>query len=176
MSRKPQDLEARTEPTPRLDLRGHAGYRVTVRLETNGNGYEPTMVRGPSDVHALMQDLESETSECMYEVLLNARHAVVGIYEVSRGTTDSTLVDPKEVFRPAILSNAVGLILVHNHPSGDPSPSREDAAVTNQMNDACRLLGFTLLDHIIIGESGRCVSFADEGLMPVGPPRTSYLV
>jgi DNA repair protein RadC len=83
---------------------------------------------------------------------------------VTRGTLTSSLVHPREVFRAAILAGAAGIILVHNHPSGDPTPSADDRAVTRQMVDAGRLLGVPVYDHVILAGE-RYVSFAEASLL-----------
>ena len=82
---------------------------------------------------------------------------------VTRGTLDASLVHPREVFRPAINDAAASIILVHNHPSGDPTASAEDRAVTSQLKRAGEIVGIEVLDHVIVGEN-RYVSFAESGL------------
>ena len=83
---------------------------------------------------------------------------------VSTGTQSATLVHPREVFRLAIAEGAAGIILVHNHPSGDPTPSADDRAITRQLVDAGKLLDIPVYDHVVIG-NGRYVSFAEAGLL-----------
>jgi len=94
-------------------------------------------------------------------LLLNTRHHVVRDVLVTRGILDASLVHPREVFRIAVSEGAAGIILVHNHPSGDPTPSAEDRAVTRQLGAAGRAVGIPVLDHVIVGR-GRYVSLADE--------------
>jgi DNA repair protein RadC len=77
---------------------------------------------------------------------------------------DASVVHPREVFRPAISESAAAIILVHNHPSGDPAPSREDRDVTEQLSAAGRLIGIAVLDHVVVGD-GRYVSFVEMGLL-----------
>ena len=83
---------------------------------------------------------------------------------ISEGCLTSSIVHPREVFTPVVKDSAAAVILVHNHPSGDPTPSREDREVTKRLQEVGELLGVKVLDHIVIG-SGRYVSFADEGLL-----------
>ena len=83
---------------------------------------------------------------------------------VSRGLLNASLVHPREVFRPAIAEAAAGIILVHNHPSGDPIPSPEDLTITGQLVAAGKLLGIPVLDHMIVG-GDRWISFATQGLL-----------
>lgn len=119
-------------------------------------------VRGPADVFARMGPrLRDLPQEEFHALLLNARHRVVREVLVTRGTVDASLIHPREVFRPAVGEGASGVILVHNHPSGDPTPSPEDRVVTRQLAEAGRSLGIPVLDHVVIGRS-RYVSLATE--------------
>jgi DNA repair protein RadC len=86
---------------------------------------------------------------------------------VTRGILDASVVHPREVFRAAITESAAAVILVHNHPSGDPTPSPEDRAVTLQLAAAGRTLGIPVLDHVVVGD-GRFVSFVEAGLLDAG--------
>ncbi|PZN11013.1 MAG: JAB domain-containing protein, partial [Bacillota bacterium] len=88
-----------------------------------------------------------------YVVLLNTRHYVVGVELISIGTLNGAMVHPREVFRAAIRRGAAALILAHNHPSGDPTPSPEDVQVTRRLVEAGRLMGIDVLDHVIIGDN-----------------------
>jgi len=84
---------------------------------------------------------------------------------ITRGILNSSLVHPREVFRAAIAEAAAGIIVVHNHPSGDPTPSADDRAVTRQLVDAGRVLDVPVYDHVVIGGGERYVSFAEAGLL-----------
>lgn len=97
-------------------------------------------------------------------ILLNAKNNVLDVECVSEGTLTASLVHPREVFKPAIRRAAHAVILVHNHPSGDPTPSREDREITQRLIDSGRVLGIEVLDHLVIGD-GRFVSFRERGLM-----------
>jgi DNA repair protein RadC len=92
---------------------------------------------------------------------LDAKHAVIGINTVSIGSVTMSIVHPREVFKPLILMNASAVILTHNHPSGDATPSQEDRALTRRLKDAGELLGIAVLDHLVLGED-RYYSFADN--------------
>lgn len=128
---------------------------------------EPTeadgRIRGPRDVFErmgpLLRDLRQEE---FHALLLNTQHRVIRDVLVTRGILDASLIHPREVFRQAIVESAAGIILVHNHPSGDPTPSREDRAVTDQLRDAGRAIGIPILDHVILG-GGRFVSLGEAG-------------
>jgi DNA repair protein RadC len=98
-------------------------------------------------------------------ILLNAKNRLIDVEPVSNGTLTSTLVHPREVFKFAIRRSAHAIILAHNHPSGDPSPSREDRELTRRLIDAGKVIGIEVLDHIVIGDDGRYVSFRERGLV-----------
>jgi DNA repair protein RadC len=97
-------------------------------------------------------------------VVLNTKHHVLDVVTVYRGTINSSAVRVAEVFKAAIRCNAAAIILAHNHPSSDPSPSSEDLAVTREVLAAGTLLGIELLDHLVIGGGGRWVSLRERGL------------
>lgn len=109
-----------------------------------------------------MEDLRYEKREHFKLLLMDVKGHVIGTEEISVGGLSSTSVHPREVFSPAIKKNAATIILVHNHPSGDPSPSREDIDITNRLKEVGELVGIKVLDHVVIGD-GRYVSLAGEG-------------
>jgi DNA repair protein RadC len=121
-------------------------------------------VRTPRDVYdrmrLMLRDLPHEE---FHVLLLNTQNEVLRDLQVTRGTLDASLVHPREVFRAAVMESAASVILVHNHPSGDPTPSDEDRAVTVELRVAGATLGIEVLDHVIVGE-GRYVSFVEAGL------------
>lgn len=122
-------------------------------------------VRGPQDVYRRMGPrLRDVAQEEFHALLLDTRHRVVREVLVTRGILDASLIHPREVFRVAVSESAAGVILVHNHPSGDPSPSPEDRAITRQLAEAGRALGIPVLDHVVVGR-GRYASLAGD-LMP----------
>lgn len=110
-------------------------------------------VRGPADVYRRMGPrLRDLAQEEFHALLLNTRHRVIREVAVTRGILDASLIHPREVFRLAVVEGAAGIILVHNHPSGDPTPSAEDRAVTRQLAEAGRALGIPVLDHVVVGD------------------------
>jgi DNA repair protein RadC len=110
-------------------------------------------IRGPDDVFRRMHPrLRGLPQEEFHALVLNTRHRVVREVAVTRGILDASLVHPREVFRIAVVEGAAGVVLVHNHPSGDPTPSSEDRAVTRQLVAAGRALGIPVLDHVVIGD------------------------
>ncbi len=108
------------------------------------------------------QRLKDRKKECFFILLLDSKNKAIREERVSEGTLTSSLVHPREAFTPAIRESAASLILVHNHPSGDPSPSREDEEITNRLVEGGKVLGIGVLDHIIIGQWSY-YSFADRG-------------
>jgi DNA repair protein RadC len=98
--------------------------------------------------------------------LLDRKNRVIGINTVAIGSLTASVVHPREVMKPAILSNAAAIILCHNHPSGDPQPSQEDRVLTQRLVEAGKLLGINVLDHLIIGDGTQAyVSCADQGII-----------
>jgi DNA repair protein RadC len=118
-------------------------------------GKEPRAIRGPDDVAALVgKKLRKEAREHFLVLLLNARHEVLGKETVSVGSLNASIVHPREVFKPAITASAASIVLVHNHPSGDPEPSEEDLAITRRLVQAGDLIGIGVLDHVIVASRG----------------------
>lgn len=121
----------------------------------------------------LWQFLEGADREHFVIVLLDTQNQIIGIHTVTVGTLDASLVHPREIFKAAILANAAAILLAHNHPSGDPTPSAEDRSVTRLLVDAGVALGIEVLDHVVLGDSPRYCSFREAGLMPSGVGRSS---
>ena len=122
------------------------------------------VVRSPADIAELMMlKLAHLEQEYLYVVLLNTKNHVIDDVEVYRGSVNQSQVRISEIFREPIRRNAVNIVLVHNHPSGDPTPSPDDVRLTEQLVQAGKLLDITVLDHVVIG-SGRYVSLKERGL------------
>jgi DNA repair protein RadC len=122
----------------------------------------PYAVRHAGDVVGLLRAfLGDDPRERFAVVYLDTRHRPLAVHEASAGTADSCTVHPRDVFLPAIALSATAIVVAHNHPSGDPTPSAEDRAVTERLRQAGELLGIALLDHLVIGED-RVYSFASE--------------
>jgi DNA repair protein RadC len=125
---------------------------------------EPAVISNARDVALLMAPLlEPEVTEVCHVLCLNTRMGVLGYHEVSRGSLNRAPMEGREVFKAAVIANAAGIVLVHNHPSGDPRPSPDDVAVTARLKAAGDLLGVEVLDHVIIGADGRFVSLKEQG-------------
>lgn len=106
--------------------------------------------------------LHEQTEEYLYMLCMNNKLVLTGVFELSHGNVNSSIVSVREMFQKALLANAVSIIVMHNHPSGDPTPSREDITVTERMVKAGQILGVQVLDHIIVGRPGY-VSLKDKG-------------
>lgn len=141
-----------------------------VQLEKEYSINRPDLVpiiKSPDDAATIGTDfirIHEEPEEYMYMLCLNNKNRVTGIFEISHGNVNSSIVGPREVFQKALLANAVNIILMHNHPSGDPSPSKEDVDVTIRLTDAGKLLGIQVLDHLVIGDR-RYVSLKEKGYL-----------
>lgn len=108
--------------------------------------------------------LRDEPNEVAGMLCLDAHNRVIAYHEISRGALDATLMNPRDVFKVALLANAAAIVVAHNHPSGDPTPSAEDCRLTARLVAAGKLIGISVIDHLIIGET-RCYSFAEAGQM-----------
>ena len=110
-------------------------------------------VRSPADVARVCADIGELAQETFHVLMLNAKNNLINRQMVTIGLADASLVHPREVFRPAIVENASAIVLTHNHPSGDPTPSAEDIRITKQLIESGRLLNIAVQDHVIIGKA-----------------------
>lgn len=120
------------------------------KYEINKNIDSPTAV---FEIAKKILEIDLEAEEVLYLLTLNTKNNVTGIFEVSRGALNSSIVHPREIFKRALLNNACSIIIVHNHPSGSSEPSKDDIDVTNRLLKCGELLGVQLLDHIIIADN-----------------------
>lgn len=139
-------------------------YKVTLVRDSRVKIEERPVIRTGVDAYNVLKDwfLDQDREEFVI-LMLNVKNRVIGINSVSVGTLTGSLVHPREVFKPLLLHNAAGVILAHNHPSGDPTPSAEDKAITERLRQVGEVMGIVVLDHIVVGDN-RYVSFADAGL------------
>lgn len=122
-------------------------------------------IKSPSDcAYLLMETMRYLKKEHFKIVLLTTKNQVISVEEISVGSLNSSIVHPREVFNSAIKKNSAAIILTHNHPSGDPTPSKEDINITNRLIEGGKILGIDVLDHIIIGD-GRYISLKEENLI-----------
>ena len=126
---------------------------------------ERAVINSPQDVaNLLLAEMSVLDQEHLRVLLLNARNGVLGIQEIYVGNVNSSVVRAAEVFLPAVQANAPSIIVVHNHPSGDPAPSSQDVDITKELISAGKLLGIELLDHVVLGSGNLFVSMNDRRL------------
>jgi len=132
-------------------------FRETIHLEDK--------VQSSEDVYHLVRPyLRDLTREVFRVVFLTSRNRVIGEKSLFEGSLTESMVSPREVIKEAVNRGAASIVFIHNHPSGDPSPSEEDRRMTARLKQACEVVGITVLDHIIVGRD-RYFSFADEGIL-----------
>lgn len=126
---------------------------------------EPKIILGPQDVaNLVMFEMRFLDREHFRAIMLNTKNHVIKIETVAIGTLNSTAIHPRELFKSAIKSSAASIILVHNHPSGNPTPSEQDIEITQRLVEVGKLIGIEVLDHVIIG-SFAFTSFKEKGLV-----------
>lgn len=141
-----------------------------VVLEKEVSVYCPEVDRkmnGPEKIVKLAREylrMHELPEEYMYMVCMNTKLDMTGVFEISHGNVNSSVVGTREVFQKALLANAVSVVFIHNHPSGDSTPSREDVKVTERLKEAGKILGIDVLDHIIIGRPNH-TSLKEKGYM-----------
>lgn len=114
-------------------------------------------VQSADDVVEMMHLLTNDTSdEYVYMFALDAKGKIIGVHEISHGCLSGSVVHPREVYKRALLNNAAAIIMCHNHPSGDPTPSSDDIDTTNRLIEAGKVLGIDLLDHVIVAYDKHC--------------------
>lgn len=129
-------------------------YKVRVMLvrEKAQEKRARPIIKSPDDVYNLIgKDIRYLDREAMYTIYLDSRNKVLGTEMISLGTLNANLIHPRELFKGAILISAASIILVHNHPSGEPAPSEDDIEITKRVVKAGKILGIDVLDHVIIG-------------------------
>lgn len=143
------------------ELRSWRRVKLSLVREQAG---QPYAMRSGRDVAGLLHEFFADDPRERFAVVyLDTRHRPIAVHDASIGTADSTTVHPREVFGPALALVASAIIVAHNHPSGDPTPSENDRVVTERLRQAGELLGIALLDHLVVG-ARRYYSFADESV------------
>ncbi|NPV43202.1 MAG: DNA repair protein RadC [Firmicutes bacterium] len=141
-----------------------AAIEIGKRLASLSQSERP-VIKCPEDVrNLLMEEMRYLDKEYFKTILLNIKNQVIHVEDVSVGSLNSSIVHPREIFKIAIRRSSAALILVHNHPSGDPTPSGEDVEITRRLVESGKLLGIDVLDHVIIGD-GRYTSLKEKGLI-----------
>ena len=153
---KPNPTQPYTVPGFRIALVREPGVLLAQRPE----------LRTPAAaVPVLAQYIGESDREHFVIAMVTIRRTLIGLHTVSVGCLSSSLVHPREVFKPAILASSAALLLAHNHPAGDPEPSAENVALTRRLASAGQLLGIEVLDHLVLGEAGRYVSLRERGVL-----------
>lgn len=155
------ELQERVGMDAYESLRFLATLELGRRVGASSHG-EVSTITGDKDAYEAVKHIEDAKQEKVITVLLDTKNHILGTITVHIGTLDASLIGPREVFRDAVRENAAALVVAHNHPSGDPTPSQEDIAVTKRLNEVGEILGIRLLDHIIVGK-GKYVSLRKEG-------------
>jgi DNA repair protein RadC len=137
---------------------------LTVKEEITDYLKTGTRFSAPQQVYDTFSFLMKETKEMFLTLHLDGKNRIMAMDMVSVGSLNQSIVHPREVFKTACLSNAAALILIHQHPSGDPTPSAEDISITRRLKEAGELMGIRVLDHIIIGDGEYC-SFVEKGML-----------
>jgi DNA repair protein RadC len=132
-------------------------------VREDGPESEPFMDAGDVATYLIRQGYADRDREAFVVLLLNVKHRVIAEEVVSIGILDSSLIHPREVFKAAVAGSAAGIIVAHNHPSGDPKPSAQDAGVTKRLRKAGEILGIPVVDHVIVGSTGAHFSFREGG-------------
>ncbi len=141
-----------------------AAVQLGIRLAVSSNGTKIRVTSPSIAANYVLSEMSVLEQEHFRIMTLNTKKEINFIREISKGTINMTIVHAREVFRAAISDNAHSIILLHNHPTGDPSPSKEDIGLTKNLIEASKIIGIDISDHIIIGDN-RYFSFLEEGLL-----------
>ena len=141
---------------------------VSIRLVDDPPIYSEEKVQNPKDaVQLLLKEFDSVDRELFFVLNLQTNGQVINVNIASMGTLNNCILSPREIFKASILSNAASVVLMHNHPSGDCTPSKQDVLVTERLVACGELIGITVLDHIILGR-GTYLSMKEANMMPDG--------
>ncbi|TDO85417.1 DNA repair protein RadC [Halanaerobium saccharolyticum] len=143
-------------------------FSLRIVKESGGRYDIDKYVRNPfqaRDLFVEVVELDRRAEEVFAIATLDVKNKVTGVFEVSTGTLTSSLVTPREVFKRAILQNAAGIVLAHNHPSGVAGASSDDISITKKLQKAGKIMGINVVDHIIIGSRDNFISMQEENLM-----------
>jgi DNA repair protein RadC len=144
-------------------------FKLQLVKESSGKyNLESKKISSPSDCYYAIVEIfqpEAEAEEVLQMLTLDTKNKITGAFTISRGSLNSSIVHPREVFKRAILNNAASIIITHNHPSGDPQPSNEDISITKRLMECSKILGIDILDHIITGDRGYYKSLKEMGCL-----------
>lgn len=142
-------------------------YSVKLVKETAARYDVDNKIDNPTKAYNFLKEtvnMEELAEENMYVLFLNVKNVVLGVHHASKGSLDMSIVHPREIFKSAILCNSARIIIAHNHPSGDVTPSREDESVTKRLREAGKIIGIEVTDHLIIGDNN-FLSMKEKGLL-----------
>lgn len=137
--------------------------QMKIKVDQVREATGPFMKSGSSFANEF-SEIATAAKEMFFVVTLNQKHRIIDKHLISMGSLTASLVHPREVYRPAIMDSAAAVVFVHNHPSGDTTPSTEDRNLTKRLKDCGDLLGIRVLDHVIVG-CNEFTSFVDQGIM-----------
>ncbi|MDQ0271151.1 DNA repair protein RadC [Cytobacillus purgationiresistens] len=140
--------------------------RIKQEIKETTAPFASYIIRSPQDAQELAASfIADEDREVFLVMMLNTKNMVIGLHKAHVGSLNSSIVHPREVMKCAILNNAASIIVSHQHPSGDPLPSREDLEVTKRLAEAGKVLGIEVLDHVIVSHTGKHVSLKEKGYL-----------
>lgn len=142
--------------------------KKNILVKEKSINYETDVLRKPERIAKMMCDvfsLHNMAEEYLYMLSFNTKCKLLGVFEISHGDVCASVMGAREIFIRNLLAGATGFVLVHNHPSGDPTPSDIDINSTNRIKAASQIMGVQLLDHIIVGENNQYFSFSESGII-----------
>lgn len=152
------------EPTVQASELTYNAPVISMRIVRDSSTATPRHIKSPADIAAMLNERYGQADrEIMVIVLLDTKNKVLAIDPIAVGGLDYAIISMREVFKSAIMIGAAGIILAHNHPSGDPTPSPEDVTLTRRIVEAGKLMEIEVLDHIVLGDN-RFVSLREKGL------------
>lgn len=162
-------IKAKQKTTKKIDSyfdgQEYRGYSVkTLMVRENIEKYNPIEIDNAKAVYKMFKKLENLDHERFYTIIVDGSNNVSAVHLAFQGTLNQCIVHPREIFKTALLCSGAGIILIHNHPSGKPEPSKEDFIITKRLVEAGNIIGIEILDHIIIGFK-EYFSFKNKGLL-----------
>ncbi|MGG0288765.1 DNA repair protein RadC [Peribacillus butanolivorans] len=140
--------------------------RIRQEIKETSDPFTTYQIASPNDAQELAAShIANEDREVFLVMMLNTKNQVVGLHRAHTGSLNASIVHPREELKCAILNNAASIIVSHQHPSGDPTPSREDVEVTKRLAEAGKIIGIEVLDHVIVTHTGNHVSLKEKGYL-----------
>jgi DNA repair protein RadC len=145
-------------------------FKIAMCVRENRKRATSFKITSPSNLYEQLKDIEDFNQECFVIITLNAKSKMIDKHIITVGIADASLIHPRETFRNAILDNAYSIVIAHNHPTGDLTPSAEDIRITRQLIDAGKIIGIGVVDHVIIGkqdnpENNNFFSMRESGIV-----------